>query len=254
MLKFDLKNSKPDKSKLVKNLANGNILTPYLDRAFQDFDGPFTFEYSSKISDNAWHPSGDCIPTVTELWEKATGTSMHSPPSGQLRKTFMVGHYWHQLLQHLMVDVLKLVPIEAVERSGERAWGGAVNNSLTVPWAPYHWVHGSADICPLELKGWTGLVDFKTMSAQQFKQQQLPDWCADKYRCQLNIYMALFDVDKALILGVNKDSPHDFKEYQYVRDQPLIDAIFAKWKFVGELLDADERPTEEDDVEYELPL
>jgi hypothetical protein len=206
------------------------------------------------VSDSAWHPSGDCIPTVTELWEKAQGISVNSPPSGSLRKTFMVGHYWHQLLQHLLVEELELVPTEAIECSGSQGWGGAANTSLIVPWAPYHWVQGSADVCPLELKNWTGLVDFKTMSAFQFKQQQLPDWCADKYKCQINIYMDLFDVDKALIFGVNKDSPHDFKEYEYQRDQVLIDAIYDKWKFVSALLDANEEPSEEDDVNYVLPL
>ena len=102
MLKLNIPKNKPDKSKLVKNLAGGNILAPYLDRAFQTFDGPFSFSYEPKGHDDAWHPSGDCMPSVTQLWEKARGWGEPDTPSGSLRKTFMVGHYWHQLLQHLL--------------------------------------------------------------------------------------------------------------------------------------------------------
>lgn len=260
MLKFDLKKAAPDKSKLVKNLAKGNVLVPYLDRAFNTFDGPFEFKYESKKTDDAWHPSGDCTPTVTELWHKAKGTGDEWVISGSLRKTFMVGHYWHQLLQHLVVDVLEMAPLESVERSGSKGWGPLklVMEQEVLPvqqWhRPYHWVSGSADIAPLETKTWKGLVDFKTMSSHQFKQNSLPEWCAGKYKCQMNIYMDLFDLDKALIVGVNKDSPHDFKEYEFARDQNLIDAIYAKWEFVSELLDQDAEPSEADDIAFELPL
>jgi hypothetical protein len=259
MQKLDLKNAKPDKSKLVKNLAKGNILVPFLDRAFQTFDGPFTFEYSAKGHDDAWHPSGDCTPSVHSLWLKAKGMSEPWHITGQLRKSFMVGHYWHQLLQHLVVEVLEMAPADAVEASAAKGWGKKVRHYYggsgdgVELWRPYRWVHGSADIAPFEKGNWKGLIDFKTMSSQQFKQAQVPEWAANKYLCQMNIYMDLFDLDNALIIGINKDAPHDFKEIEYKRDQPLIDAIYAKWHYVGELLDADTEPTSEDNEAFRLP-
>ena len=76
---------------------------------------------------------------------------------------------------------------------------------------------------------------------------------ADKYECQFNIYMDLFDEDQAMLLAVNKDTPHDFKEFVFERDQNLIDAIYAKWEFVSLSLEADEPPVPDDDRAFALP-
>ncbi len=264
MLKFD-------KSKVVKNLAEGNVLVPYLDRVFQTFDEPWTFDYTEKQHDNAWHPSGDCVPVASALYDKAMGKERETI-SGSLRKSFMVGHYWHQLLQHLILHKLQFCEPDAIERQGYDWWGGikpVLLDSTTsarhglVPrgegiqgWGrpdPYHWISGAGDIAPLETKGWTGIVDIKTMSSNQFKQPALPEWAALKYTCQMNIYMHLFSQEEALILGVNKDAPHDFKEINFVRDQNLIDAIIVKWHFVSQCLEASTRPTLEEDLDYALP-
>ena len=118
---------------------------------------------------------------------------------------------------------------------------------------PFHWVRGQGDIVPLKTKDWEGLVDIKTMSGQAFRAPVLPEAFAHKYVCQINIYMDLFDIGQAMILGVNKDSPHDFKEILFVRNQSLIDAIYRKWKFVSECFDNDSPPTVEDNEKYALP-
>jgi hypothetical protein len=70
----------------------------------------------------------------------------------------------------------------------------------------------------------------------------------------MNVYMDFFDYDRALIVAVNKDTPHDFKEFEFRRNQPLIDVIYDKWKFVAECLQDEDRPDADDDLGFELPL
>lgn len=241
--------TKLDRTKLVRNLATGNVLAPFLEREFERFDEPFTFTYTTKEHDDAWHPSGDCLPVASALYEKATSQDEEIHTS-TLRKSFMVGHYWHQVIQYIILHKLEFCAPEAIERRGLVAWGFRD----TMKPKPYQWVVGSGDIAPLKTPKWQGIVDIKTMSSNQFKQNKIPDWAADKYLCQLNMYMHLFDEDKALILAVNKDAPHDFKEFSYIRDQQLIDAIFKKWNFVGECIATETVPTKQDDKEYSLPI
>lgn len=245
-----------DKSKLVKNLAQGNVLAPFLEREFDTFDEPWTFSYTEKEHDDAWHPSGDCTPKVTDLYAKTQGAE-REPISSSLRKSFMVGHFWHQYIQHIVLHKLEFCEPDAIERKGRDAWGyGVVDGAWFDPFEPkpYHWVTGSGDIAPLETPKWRGIVDIKTMSSHQFKQGTLPAWAATKYLCQINVYMHLFDEERGLILAVNKDAPHDFKEFSYTRDDALIEAILQKWQFVSECLDNNVIPTEEDDERLALPI
>lgn len=262
MLKFD-------RSKLVKNLAQGRILIPYLDRVFDTFEEPWAFAYTEKEIDDAWHPSGDCTPSVTTLYDQAKLRMAAGPErvrpefSGALRKSFMVGHFWHQLLQYIILNKLEFCKPEAIERVGQYVWDWQVKDDVTFedyrenqetneP-APFHWVRGSGDIVPLVAPGgWTGLVDIKTMSSQQFKQNVIPAWAAAKYECQMNVYMQLFDQPQAMILAVNKDAPHDFKEYIFDRNQSLIDTIFKKWEFVSGCLDLGIAPIEDDNDMFPL--
>lgn len=248
-----------DKTKLTKNLGQNNILVPYLDRVFDTFDEPWEFKYESKKSDDAWHPSGDCTPGVTTLYKKATSEKQERA-TGPVLKSFMVGHFWHQLIQHVIVHKLELCGPEVIERKEQKVWGTLwePEDWEIPPPKAYHWVTGSGDIAPLETKRWRGIVDIKTIGGEQFKTckttKRLPARFESKYLCQIQIYMDLFQEEKGLILGVNKDSPHDFIEFQYQRDQRLIDAIYNKWKYVSECLDRKEAPTEEADKEFVLPL
>lgn len=257
-----------DKSKLVKNMATGNILAPFLDKVLCEFDEPWEFKYETKTPDDAWHPSGDCLLTPLTLYEH--GLNHRERVTGSILKSFMVGHFWHQFIQHVVVHKLGFADPEAIERQGMRIWGDKdITDSVEVNLStedqelwngkvseplPYHWATGQGDIAPLVTPKWTGIVDIKTMSSHQFKQNGLPDWAKDKYLCQIQIYMDLFDQERGMILAVNKDAPHDFKEFSYERDQELIDAIYAKWEFVSECLDRGEPPTDKESEEYELPL
>jgi hypothetical protein len=251
-----LKFPKSEKYNFTRNLVKRHKLVPYLDRYLGDEVTDFTFTYEAKQHDDAWHPSGHCTPTVTELYGIATEDQGPKEWGVSMLKTFMVGHFWHQLLQKAVVD-LDLASPDAIERKGFRCWKWMQDEEDRKCPVAYHWATGAGDVAPLVLPiHGDYLVDFKTMSAHQFKpfdaSGQLPDWAKDKYEAQINVYMDFFDLEKALIVGVCKDSPHTFAEIEYRRNQPLIDAIFDKWEFVSHLIDADERPTVLDDEEFDL--
>jgi hypothetical protein len=143
----------------------------------------------------------------------------------------------------------------AIERIGARYWGldiQAVNASPPAPAdygvRPYHWATGAGDIAPCVIpKHGEYVVDFKTMSAFQYKGSELPEWAREKYEAQINIYMDFFDLEKGLIVAICKDSPHEMKEFEFTRNQPLIDHIYDKWKYVSGLLDDEEEPEAQHD-------
>lgn len=263
-------------SKLTKDLARRTKLVHHLDRALNDWDGPFTFDYESKEIDNAFHPSGDCTPSVAELYERAVrfldadpDRLVRAPVTPALRKTFLVGHFWHQFLQHLIVDRLGFASPDEVERRGIKVWNWWESDaSQMMYWddhnphielynapdghrpAPFGWATGSADIAPCHIPGYgEAIVDFKTMNARDYGRNEAPTWAVDKWEAQLNIYMDWFDLEKALIVGINKDSPHEFKEFEFVRNDKLIEAIYHKWDYVGYFLDNADIPNAADDID-----
>lgn len=174
-------------------------------------------------------------------------------------KTFQVGHFWHQYLQEICLRA-DFCSWKAIERRGMKGWGPEDNprpdpyfEGDFMHWRPFHWVTGSGDIAPCLVPGeGKMLVDFKTMKSMDFRKQEPPIWTADKWECQVNIYMDFFGLERALIVGVLKDSPHDMKEFEFRRNQELIDAIYHKWKLVSVCLDEGIVPPEDEDIH--LPL
>lgn len=271
---------KLDKGNVVKNMAKRYKLVTHIDKALGEFDEEFEFKYEPKVGDDGWHPSGDCLPAVTSLYwhafeflenrdiameaAKAAGVVLPTarPEIGvALRKTFLVGHFWHQVCQHIVLDKLGFCDESAIERRGSHVWSWIddsdddrelVRIAQRSP-KPFHWATGSGDIAPCTIPGHGDyIVDFKTMNSRDFTQNRVPAWCSDKYEAQINIYMKFFDVERALIVPIQKDSPHSLKEFEYVRNEPLIEAIFNKWEFVSECLDAGTPPTELDDDIFNL--
>lgn len=225
----------------TKNLVKNYKIVPYLDKYFATEVTDFKFEYEPKSSDDAWHPSGDCTPSPLEIYNKVVNPERSAHPASLL-KTFMVGHFWHQLLQKAVVD-MEIAPAEAIEVQGVRRWAEG----------PYQWATGAGDIAPCSIPRFGDfVVDFKTMASHQFKSNAIPAWAAGKYEAQINIYMDFFDIDKAIIVGINKDSPHDFKEYEFTKNQPLIDRIYEKWRFVGACLEAQSPPSEADESLFDI--
>lgn len=251
---------KVDKSKMVRNLARNTKLVQHLDKAIGKGDFIWQYEYEPKKADDAWHPSGHCTPSVYELYHDAKGsvwmnpgvpTVPVAPHPASLLKTFQVGHFWHAYLQWIVEKQLGFCEAKHIERRGKRVWQQSIGRA-DAPTA-FHWVTGSADIAPCSIPGHDDyLVDFKTMGAHDFKPMAAPKWAVGKWECQLNIYMDFFDIEKALIVGILKDSPHEFKEFEFHRNQELVDALYSKWKLVSACLDEGVEPPE--DEEIELPL
>lgn len=242
---------------LDKELAKGEFIWEY--------------KYSPKLEDNAWHPSSHCVPSLHELYIYAKHAKIVAPPpkdgsagigknfnfraiEAPLAKIFQTGHFWHQYLQEVCLRA-GWCEKHQIERNGKQGWGEmwSIYPSHTPRYLPYHWATGSADICPLDIPGHGEyLIDFKTMGSHQFRPNTPHELTMEKWECQLNVYMEFFDMEKAIILGINKDAPHDFKEFEFHRNQDLIDSLFAKWKLVAECLDEKVAPPE--DEIWELPI
>lgn len=236
-----------------------------LDKEIAKGDFLWQFDYKPKLEDNAWHPSGHCIPTLHELYTYAVDRPIveewpegeypknikSRPIEAPLGKIFQVGHFWHQYLQEICIRS-GLCDIDHVERRGFKAWGQAytTDKSEDFVYKPFHWVTGSADICPLDIPGHGPyLIDFKTMGSHQFRGNKPHELTLEKWECQLNVYMDFFDMERAMIVGINKDAPHDFKEFEFERNDKLIETLYMKWKLVSECLDEGVSPPEDEFVE-----
>jgi hypothetical protein len=238
------------RDQLVKNLSKKYKLATHLDKAIGKGEMEWKAEFREKKGDTGWHPSGDCLPSPYELYHQARSEERELLAPGTY-KTFAVGHFWHQYIQHIVVERLGFCGWDAIERHGDKGWTKELEDLIPEAgvtfegdrYKPFHWVSGSADIAPCEIPGHgTYLVDIKTMGSHDFRQAGLPTWCAAKYEAQVNIYMDFFDLEQAIILCVSKDSPHEFKEYIFERNPPLIEALYAKWKLVSACLDEEVEP------------
>lgn len=233
-------------SNFVKQLVLNHKLVPYLDREIAKGDFEWSFTYKPKERDDGWHPSGDCIASPHLLWlaaKERIEDKVEDRLTATNYKAFAVGHFWHQYLQHIVLHHLEFCKADAIERKGLRSWDGNKPR-------PFHYVSGSADIAPCTLPTYGDfLVDFKTTKSFDFKQNNLPIGLSQKWECQVNIYLDLFDMEQALIVGILKDAPHDMKEWIFTRNQPLIDAIYQKWQLVSKCLDEDIEPPEEEAID-----
>lgn len=226
-------------SKQFKTLAKGDKLVPHLDNALGEGDFAWSFNYTPKGVDDAWHPSGDCTPSPRKLYLQATGKGDSIP---HLR-AFIVGHFFHAYIQHVLVEKMAFADWGDIEKSHEVRWADG----------PYNWARGTADVAPCRIPSHGDyLVDIKTMNSHDFNTPHPPKWLADKWECQLAIYMDWHKLDRALILGVQKDSPHAMKEFEYEANPPLVKAIMDKWKAVGQCV-ADEFEPSADET-WDLPL
>lgn len=252
------------KTDFVRNLVKNHKLVGSIDKVIGDEEFSWKAEFGPKTGDDGWHPSGHCLSQPNALYAMASAALAGEDPkkpAASLMKSYQVGHFWHAYLQWIIVKKLNYADEAAIERRGYTGWGdevkaryfGTNGKGPKVTHKPFHYATGAADVapCSIPVHG-EFLVDIKTMGAHDFKQMQLPAWCAGKYEAQINIYMDWFDLERAIILCVQKDSPHAFKEFEFERNQALIDAIYGKWSLVGACLEVGEEPPE--DYEVELPL
>lgn len=242
-----------DLDKVVKSLGQKMILAPHIDMAIGEAEHVWDAHFHPKQADEAWHPSGDCTPSLHELYLKASGQAEARPIGPPLRKIFAIGHFYHQWYQYIVEHQLGFAGPDDIERRGVKSWGEKERHGApgVLVARPYHWAAGSADICPCKIPGHGEFViDFKTMNPRMFATGPSPDYAA-KWECQGNVYMDFFDMDRILFVGIDK-ATGDMKEWIYERNQPLVDAIYLKWRLVAECLVEGIEPPE--DEEIILPL
>lgn len=242
-----------------------------LDKEIGKGDFIWQYDYKPKEGDDAWHPSSHCTPSPAELYHyaldsQAAPAQEDQPEDGPapiqknqaegftpgLYKIFQVGHFWHQYLQEVCLRA-GFCEEEAIERRGAVGWGFLHKGSTPGPharWEPFHWVTGSGDIAPCEIPGHGPyLVDFKTMGSHVFRGNTPSEETLLKWECQLNVYMDFFDLERALIVGINKDTGHDFKEFEFRRNEALIEALYYKWNLVSTCLDEGVEPPEDEEID-----
>jgi hypothetical protein len=228
-----------DAKKLIKSLGytQGLILAPHLDR-FLEQNNDFSPELKIggvKEDDGHFHPSYHCQMTVEELVKDRLNPEPETY-SASTKKTFDTGHFWHGYIQAALVEMGFVAP-ENVER--KFLWPlpdlpvyGFETVSRTTPLR----VSGTVDLLDVEIPGkGTWLVDIKTTASHTFLDLEKTG-LYPKYVAQVNVYADRAERNNALILVVEKDSPHRFREIQIQRDSTLLAEIYERWLTAAEVI------------------
>ncbi len=151
----------------------------------------------------------------------------------------MVGHFWHILLS----DILS-----ALDFTGDHCVERKLKYTHPDGWT----VAGAADVSHCYVPGHNDapfLVDFKTMNARMFAEPP-PPYVLDKWTHQVNIYMDLLwkanpkmdNPVQTIMVVIQKDTPHNFKEIVIDYDPDLCEAVYEKWSVVWQSLQDDFPP------------
>jgi hypothetical protein len=229
-----------DSKKLLKTLTagRGSILVPHIEAYQQRAKFPPKWDIeirNDKQPDGHFHPSSDAFAHPTDLYLARKGKIIPRPISPALRRTFDCGHMWHGYLQAMLVD-MKFVHPDGVEQH--------VTHTITTAWGEAIGA-GTGDLVGVEIPGhgrW--LVDIKTMNKPEFE-QGASEYTLKKWNAQVSCYMDWFGFDKAFVLAISKDSPHDMREYQIVKDENLLAEIYDRWGYTARCL-RDNTPPSED--------
>ena len=237
-----------DSKKLLKTLTagQGSILVPHIDKYLNAAKFPPEWNITipnRRASDPYYHPSSDCFLSPTDLWKKRQGLLQGWPINAALRRTFDCGHMWHGYIQNILIDMGFVTP-ENVERKLTHTI--LKTKDFEVIGA------GTADLVDVQIPGhgeW--LVDIKTMNKTEFE-QGASEYTMLKWKAQVSCYMDWLNVEKAFILSVCKDSPHNFREYQIVKDEKLLEEIYERWAYTEFCLAKGKEPDREDDIDPAL--
>lgn len=215
-----------------KHFARNEILVPHLNTWFAHakFDDEIPFDiviHPNKEKDDAFHPSSalKCSQALFAAFRKDLPEENHP---ADLQKTFMFGHFSHAIVQKIVVELGFATP-DDIEKEYDFHFETEAGN-------PYR-VRGFIDIarCVVPNRG-TYLVDIKTMNARVYAQQNLPESTMEKYEAQVKLYLAFEELDEAIILCVEKDTPHRFKEIVIQSDPDFVDAALERWESVTDAL------------------
>ncbi len=178
-----------------------------------------------------------------DLWKKRKGLLLGKPINAALQRTFDCGHMWHGYIQNILIDMGFVTP-ENVERKLQH----------TILSTPDFDVIGSgtADLVDVQIPGHgSWLVDIKTMNKGEFE-AGATEYTLLKWKAQVSCYMDWLGVDKAFILAISKDSPHNMREYQIVKDDKLLGEIYERWAYTEFCLAKDTPPTKDYDLDPRL--
>lgn len=215
-------------SQFAKHFVTNEVLVPHLNNWFgntENFPEEIRFSIKPhKEADDAFHPSS-ALMCHRALLAKMEGLLPPEMARIDSQKTFMVGHYYHALIQYIVVEGLGFSTWDNIEKEFDLYFETPNGN-------PYR-VRGFPDISRMSVPdGREFLVDIKTMMARIYAQPNLPEGLLEKYRAQVQLYMEFEDIDNAIILAVEKDTPHRFKEIEVERDGSFVDEILEGWELV----------------------
>lgn len=236
-------------TRFIKDMAKKELLVPHLDRWFNA--GKFPDEIAFRIrlnkeKDDAFHPSSDASLCAQQLFAKRMGHTYGRPFTGSSFKAFMVGHYWHEVIQYILVDELGFVKPEDVEKEKRvLRWGSVTmtgTDHVEAGFDAYRWwARGYIDIAHCNIPGRGDyLIDIKTMRAMEFAKARPSLW--NKYYAQLQMYLDWENMETAIVLCVEKDSPHKFKEILVKRDPAFAEKVYKRWDLVIEAVKDDMPP------------
>lgn len=221
----------------ARTLAKRNKLVPHLDAWFDRAEFPDQIPFvvePNKEHDDAFHPSSDAMECLRTLYFTHRGEIPRWEPDGTLRKIFMVGHYYHAMIQHILVD-LGFATEEDIEKEHDEYRTTAAGN-------PYR-MRGFTDVAECKIPGvGSYLIDIKTVNSFQFNQDKLSDENMAKYEVQGQLYMDWHDQDDMILLCAQKDSPHAFKEFYFKRDRGIAEAVYERWEVLADALAEEEPP------------
>jgi hypothetical protein len=220
----------------VKTLGvgQGNILSPHIDIFLADHNefAPTIKVGGIKVDDGHFHPSGHCLMSEDELFDDRYLQGEGAPGlTAATKKTFDCGHMWHGYIQAALVE-MGFVKTENVEHKFVR---DLPVYDLPLPLSTR--ISGTVDLLDVKIPGrgkW--LVDIKTASVATFNRIEQTD-LFEKYRAQVNVYGDQMGSNQMLILVIQKDSPHLFREIQIQRDESLLEGIYQRWINVAKELD-----------------
>jgi hypothetical protein len=227
-------------TRFLKEMAKKELLVPHLDGWFNRGEFPDTIDFAIRLNkepDDAFHPSSDSSLCAQQLFAKRMGHTYGRPFTGSSFKAFMVGHYWHEVIQYILVELgfseqSDVEKQHIVENTGTGfIHCGGVSNVESVPvtgrgnvW----WARGYIDIAHCRIPGRGDyLIDIKTMRAMEFAKNRPSLW--DKYYAQLQMYLDWEGMQTAIVLCVEKDSPHRFKEILVERNRSFAEKVYERW-------------------------
>ncbi len=225
----------------AKMLAKHELLVPHLDNWFSQWELlPETLRFEikpHKEQDDAFHPSSanHCARFVYARFKG------HLPARGKANdairnKTFLFGHFFHAMIQDVVVNELKFAEPESIEK--EYQWGGT-----TAKGNPF-WARGFTDLARVNIPGQDQpvLVDIKTMNAKFYSLNRMPYDLWESYHAQVQLYLDWEGLETGLILVAEKDSPHRFKEFLIKHDAAFCSAIYDRWEYITDCIVEDVIP------------